>query len=460
MSVIVNLVHMLEIEGIRKIEKIKWKDLSPGMIFVGGVRINDVIPFELRDYPAITPSLYEELTDKYRFLAEKDIIVARAVTGYSPGKLSRTLRETQEKTERINRFRMDFLKEKRQIFGKHGLPPDIDIPLLETGYIEEEFLILDVFNSFRTPFSIPASGKIPSFFHNLPLAITMGHILTGKLTPLFNLPGDEEVLLHLVVDYSHSMERKGKFSIVVSSLNYFYSYLKSFLKNTEIRLYGFSDECRPIHYPVSGRELPGKETNYSSFIKKVLHLKDTGRRNKVILFTDGEPSDERDALRYGELFRKNNIDYTQIIFNIRDEARSVVEYRGELKDAVDGVIEEDKVPQDADIRDLSDGELEERIRLIADRFTRFARTAGGNQIIVKIDDIAHIIAVEVYDRYLGLLTLADPRYGARRESEEMKETERKGPAHQNRKEGGRTVKKWTPTHIRRGPGPRQHEGDR
>jgi hypothetical protein len=51
-------------------------------------------------------------------------------------------------------------------------------------------------------------------------------------------------------------------------------------------------------------------------------------------------------------------------------------------------------------------ELDRRKQGLFDTFTRIAETAGGNQIIIRVYEMLKLLSVEVYDRYLGLLTLA------------------------------------------------------
>ena len=63
-------------------------------------------------------------------------------------------------------------------------------------------------------------------------------------------------------------------------------------------------------------------------------------------------------------------------------------------------------------------------------FTEIAETCGGNQIILKVNELMKIVSVECYDRYLGLLTLAT------REQTEAIRTESFEDAEQR-------VKRWT-----------------
>ena len=156
---------MIHIEGLKKVEKIQWKDIQPGMIFLGGIRINDTIPFELRNFPVLTPSLLEELTKKYYFLSARDILVVRAKTGYSPAKLSRDILETRDTLHTINSFRSEFFKEKKKTLKKLNLTITPEMPFIESDYIEKQWFLKNAYNSFSIPDPDPGFKNIPSFFH-------------------------------------------------------------------------------------------------------------------------------------------------------------------------------------------------------------------------------------------------------------------------------------------------------
>ncbi len=58
-------------------------------------------------------------------------------------------------------------------------------------------------------------------------------------------------------------------------------------------------------------------------------------------------------------------------------------------------------------RILDDRQLDIKMSEHFKHYTDIAETAGGNQIIVRINELIKIISVECYDRYMGLLTLND-----------------------------------------------------
>lgn len=420
---------MLTLEGISEIKIIQWGRLRPGMIILGGITINGSVPCELRGFPVLTQTLLAELNEKFYFLAKREVLVAIAGPGVTARNLSRDINDGCELLGRINSLRSRYSLLKGSVLRELGLDIHLDIPLLNSPHVRHEYLIKDRFNSFECRYNLEILESIlPSLFHRMKLKMTLSELLTNRLQKKFNVPEDREVLLHLVVDYSKSMESMNKLDIVLTALDFFHRYYSDILKNTHIRLYVFSDECRPADYPLSGREMEKRDTSYASFMKKVLHYRDKNVHNKLILFTDGQPSDLPEALRIAGLIKKNRIDYTQIIFSIRDELRTVVKNPADTIRSVDRRVDPgEKVA----FVDLADEELDREERRIFDEFTRIAETCGGNQIIVRINELVSLISIECYDRYIGMLTLATA------EGEEVEEFA--GPV-KIKKE--KTVRKW------------------
>ena len=262
---------MLEIPGFKSLRKILWKNLDPGMIVIGGVKVNNGLPLELVNYPALTViSLF------HRYLIQR---------------------------------------EKENVIQKKGIILPEGIQLLSTPYINKDYLIKDTYNSFEV--KIPNSNP-PSMFSHLEEKITLADILTGKLKDKFRLPEDVDVMLHLVVDYSYSMNTMDKLDLVIAAVNLFYTHISECMLNVKLQLYVFSEVCIPAKFPLSGKEIERKGTHYGSFMKKVLPHRNLDIINKVILFTDGEPTDKTDAILTGNKMKNLKVDYTQIVFDTMD----------------------------------------------------------------------------------------------------------------------------------------------
>jgi len=420
---------MFTLDGIGNIRKVKWRNLRAGSIVLSGVRINGHVIPELVNFPVLTDPLLRELQGRYRLLADREFVVADAVYNYSPDEVAGRLREGEVRREHFNCLRQEYEQQRTMILVNHGLDPVPDLPIIGSDYVEQEYLIRDSWNSFSYMYGLNENlDAVPSFFHRMDLSMSLGDLLSNRINEKFNIPEDKEVLLHLVVDFSRSMDSGGKLDLVISALNNFHRHVKGVLAGTKIRLYVFSDTCRPVDYPLQEAEIPRGETSYSSFMKKVLHHNDRDVHNKVILFTDGLPTDRSEALKMAELIKKNRMDYTQIIFNIHDEQRHEVEFPdGRPSSVVDNVVDD---VQGSMVRvELSDEALDRKMKGIYRDFSEIAEVCGGNQVILRINELVRIVSVECYDRYMGLLTLA---------TREQTNTIR----NQSFEEAERNVKKW------------------
>ena len=400
---------MLDLEGYKGLRKVLWQNLKEGMVYLGGVELSQGGIEELKNYPVLTKEIISKLFTKYHFLKNKIVFVAESNPDFPPLSLQKQIREGEKKLVQFNEFRREYLENKQNLIRKHSLIIESQTPLIETKVVDKDFLIKDRYSSFSVPIEKVEIGEIPSITNKIGTKLTLGDILSGKLNEKFNFPDDKQVVLHLVVDYSFSMDSMQKLDLVISAVHSFYSHISEFFLNTKIKLYVFSNECKTVQFPINGKEIAREETYYSTFIKKVLNHKDHDVYNKVILFTDGNPSDFEDAIELGKKFKNNKIDYTQLIFFINDDIRYEVE--GKIPDHLikDRTFLEEKLPSGVKSKTLSEEELEIKKKKYLDKFTQFAEACGGNQIVISIYDFINLISVECYDRYVGMLTLASPK---------------------------------------------------
>ena len=394
---------MFRLDGLGNIRKVRWTQLKPGMIILSGVSINDNPIPELRNFPVLTESMLYQLKKKYQFLSEREVIAAEAVFNFSPHELSTQFEEAEDQRKTFNTLREDYQNEKKVILTDLGLNSGIDIPLINSSAVDQDFLIKDSDNSFSYMYGLDEEVEpVPSFLHSLDLSLSFADLLTGRLKQKFNLPDDKDVLLHIVIDFSKSMDSRGKLDLVLDTVGYFTDFYTRMTENTRMKYYAFSDDCRPVDFPVRAAGISRGNTSYSSFMKKVLRFRDPDVYNKIILFTDGLPTDQIEALHTAELLKKKKIDYTQIIFDIKDEQRNEIAFKDGNGFAVDNVVEE--VTEQMIETVLSDDELDLKMKAVFENFSEIARACGGNQIILKINGVLKIVTVECYDRYLGLLS--------------------------------------------------------
>jgi hypothetical protein len=409
---------MFELEAFDGVRKIAWSALRPGMVLLSEIRINDAVPFELRGFPVITRELYAEVTSRYRLLPSREVLVALPRRYDDAGRMVLSLREAAAQADAVNRLRGGFFAARDGLVTELCLPAGAETPIIGTSAVDAPRLVMDQWNSLGAAFTLPEDEReIPSFFRRRGLEVTLADILAGKVDTMFRFPRDETVMVHLVVDFSLSMHNRGRIALVVDALGFFLGSLAGLLKNSRFLFYLFSDECKPVRFPFPMDAIPARETNYASFAKKVLHQRDKTVRNKVLLFTDGRPGDESAARELLGLFRKNQIDYTQIVFNLSEEFDELVDDDQGRIEVVDNIAVNG---QELKTRRTTPEEREKLWTETMDCFTALARAAGGNQIVMNIDRALRFVAVEVYDRYLGLLSLASPADLGRMEAQGLR----------------------------------------
>lgn len=396
---------MFSLDGLSNIRKVKWKNLKSGSIILSGSNINGMAIPELTDFPVLTDLLIYNLLNRYLFLENHTVLVSDALYNYNPYNLSKDLKTDINSIHTMNKLREEYQTSKKMIIKDLDQEIDTNEPIINSSFIERDYLRKDNYNSFNYVYGLDQElNELPSFFHKIDLNLSIGDLLTKQLFKKFNLPTDKEVMVHFVVDFSKSMDSGGKLDLAINAANNFYNFYTKVLNNSEVKLYAFSDTCHISSFPFEYTKIKRGDTSYSSFMKKVLHHRDRDVHNKIILLTDGLPSDYTEALKIGALIKKNKVDYTQIIFQKKEEQR----YEVELPEGYNGKNILDNILQDKteDMIDhiLSDYELDLKIKGLYLEYSKIAEVCGGNQIILKINELISVVTVECYDRYMGFLS--------------------------------------------------------
>ena len=136
--------------------------------------------------------------------------------------MSMGFRTIEKRLKQFNDFREVIQKQRNALVETKRLLLPPDAPLISTPYVNSDHLIKDIYNSFELKIQ---SNNAPSMFSHLAEKVTLGDVLSGKLKDKFRLPEDVEVILHLVVDYSYSMNTMDKLDIVMAAVNLFYTHI-------------------------------------------------------------------------------------------------------------------------------------------------------------------------------------------------------------------------------------------
>ena len=129
---------MLTIPGLLGLKKILWKDIEPGMIVISGLRVNNTIPHELANFPALTVGQIFEMNQRYHFKKDKEIVVAVCKKGESSQKMSLGFQGIQKRIQVFNSLRKKILtkngrKEVSELMRERNIPIPVReyIPILE-----------------------------------------------------------------------------------------------------------------------------------------------------------------------------------------------------------------------------------------------------------------------------------------------------------------------------------------
>jgi hypothetical protein len=353
---------VLELPGFKGLRKIPWKNISPGMIVISGVSVNNTTPPELFNYPTLNAGLIYEIAKKYHFKDGKEVVIAEVEKGNSPEKLAISLRTIEKRLQIVNEFRKYILQKKILLSEKIEFKDIKQNRVIDSDYVVKSESILNLFNSFEVKLK---GFKTPSIFNKLSEDILLIDIFNKNIIKKFDFPDDRQIFIHLVIDYSKEMFESKYLKETILAIESFKKLVLDCNINMTLNYYGFSDECNPLKTPISERDMERKGRNYSSFQKKILRFKKPNVINKVILISCGTPDDFMDAIETGGKLKRGGIDYSQIMLQ--------------------------KIP----------------LKTTIEKWKAICMTCSGNQIILKEVDLLELALLEIFDLYLGNVTLAN-----------------------------------------------------
>lgn len=353
--------------------------------------------------PALTAPLIDELVRRYQLNPGRRIVIARPNNRLRGVHLSKELRTLRSQLTHLRELVGDFHAEREKLLEELGAARGAGVdaaPLWTSPLTETDHLVKDQYNSFTV--SVAPGARIPSFLDTVWTGLSMAELLLGSFSRTGLMPDDPEVTVHLVLDCSNSMRLHDKHQIALTAVNQLAQTLTKLFTRAAVRLYVFSDTAKRVEWPVGGNEVKRAETSYAAAFKRVLHFRTPGR-NKLLLLTDGIPTDHAESLRLADLLARQKIDYTQILLHSDGELNDSVNVPDGTVPSLDGVIE-GELPEGAAA--LTAEEIESLRSTRFERFTEIAEHAKGNQVVLTVYRALRLISLELYDRYVGLLTLA------------------------------------------------------
>ncbi|MDX1959827.1 MAG: hypothetical protein SFU98_14745 [Leptospiraceae bacterium] len=347
---------MLEIPGFQSLKKILWKDISSGMILVGGVSVNNGLPIEVANYPVLSMSLVSDLTRKYHFKPTKEVVVAIVKKGESPAKMSLGFTSIQKRIQVFNRMKKIYDEQRKLFYSKIG----IEFPLpsfYHPEVVAKEFLEHSHCNSFERRIF---GSKLPSLFRYSPSVISFGDIIANK-NKNWNLPKEKDISLIVGISYTENPNWKEEIQKINQLLKILNEDFKDIFLNLRIQFYVFSETIEKAHYPLTGREIPRTKPDFNQFVNKVLNQKNKEIVNKAILITNDSPTNLDDVILSTYKLKKQGIDFSI--------------YSPEPKNLT----------------------TQESLKKIAN-------AGSGNLFILKQIQFLELVFIEIIDHYLGTLS--------------------------------------------------------
>lgn len=347
---------MLFIPALSQVKKIYWKNLEPGMIVLGGISVSGGLPLELSNYPAVTVSLLNDLSRKYHFKPEKEILAAIPKKNESSQKMSEGFSELPSRLKTFQKFREIYFKELQLLTANEKIKSTSQ--RIMNTLINPEVLIRDTYASLEKRI---IGSSVPGIFEREDYVPSFGDVISGKAYRTIKTPDDSSHDLVIGLDFSSVSKVNDK--LIYKSLENFSENFSPLYRRTKFTYHAFSEICREIHMPITGREIPKGKRIFTPFLKRILHLKRKDIPLHAVIITDGLPDDLNETILTGYKLKKLKIDFTQIFFSSQQNSD----------------------PQ--------------KIKSISE-------VAGGSLYGITEYSLIGIYLSEILDRYLGLRTLS------------------------------------------------------
>lgn len=394
------------------IRTVPWRSLPLGCVVLDWPVLSGASIPELTNYPVMTERLRDHLGRTYQFLLSRSVVIADPSAGLALTDIRDAAGEGRElaiSLESARRLKDDLLA------GLSSRPEARDgiaqqMTCEESPYLLTKRWARSVARMLRgaEPFGTAAWPEIASGASAADIAVGM---LTGDVPPL----GSTELTLDIGFDVSRSMMIDERAGYAYDQALALLERLRSAFRLLSWRLWTVSDDTTVVAeggspYPrrslatvMRGAGVRAGETRFAPFLTAAANRAPARGGHLVVLVTDGECSDRPQTLRRAERLHLRSIDYLQIVLHRDDDYRTIVE-------SASGPRPIDNIRGTSD---LADGDRlvtrsDEQLRAVVDHelaaVTDIAEAAHGAQIVLTYFPLFSLVAIDVYERYLGLLT--------------------------------------------------------
>lgn len=326
------------------------------MIVLGGISVSGGLPLELSNYPAVTITLLNELSRKYHFKPEKEILAAVPKKNESSKKMSEAFSELPSRLKSFQKFRENYFQEIQNLVQIGKLKSSSQ--RLISSLINPDILIRDQYASLEKRI---IGSSVPGVFANEGYIPSFSDVISGKAYKMIRTPEDSSHDLVIGLDFSSTSSVNDK--LIYKSIENFYRNFTGLYRKTKISFYAFSESCAEIQIPFTGREIPKEKRIFTPFLKRVLHLNRKDVPLHAVIVTDGIPADLDETILTGYKLKKLKIDFTQIF------------------------LSRDQVPDSKKIKSISE-------------------VTGGSLYGINEHLLLGTYLSEILDRYYGLRTLS------------------------------------------------------
>ncbi len=380
------------------VRRISWGGLPLDVVILDGPIVSGALPEELRGFPIIGSQLRSDLFRKYHFRNDHPVTVADVYDRSIAENFANDVRLLDRRLRAAAPISRDLL----DAYSRYNVSPDNGGIWQSPRLTVSDRLVKDVYNSFAIS---NRRDRLPTILRsNHVHDITVANIVSELISGRDLLPKDQPVTVHLALDVSYSMKRRGRIPHGLAALNRLARSIPAVMPATRFVAYTFSESARRVALPVERVVMPAENTCQRELFRTVLRSRESSRHNVLVLISDGEPSDLSDSIQLAGRLKQAEFDYVQILLHTDEDLRHEVNTEGGRYAIRDNMIAEESVDESV-IVTVDEKTVIQRRESRFDGFTRIAEAAGGNQVVLTEFSALGLLTVELYDRYVGLLSL-------------------------------------------------------
>lgn len=382
------------------IRRVRWTDIPLGCVVLEGPRLYHGMVPELIGYPLITERLRADLLRRYQLGPQTLVTIADPSFELQTVDFGQLQQEARRWIDGLPPLDALKAQSRREVLAR----PDARQGLAlvprweETPYTLTKDWVRSVSAVVRDHGGFGGSwlgdqGPFES------LGATVGRLLAGSLPRLPQVPAD----LDIGIDVSYSMVVAGKAEQVQTDLGQILTPLVQRLGVTTWRLWNFSETVSA--WPLAAPQ--PRETRFAPLLRRLLDQDRPEVPHLCVVVTDGQCRDRPETLRLLERFARQGIEYLQLVLLGDDDGRRYVE--GADGRARDGVVAEVDLEEGHRVVTRTDEEWQVYQSEELAQITDLAEAAHGSQLVVTWSPLFRVVALDVYERYLGKILLSGVR---------------------------------------------------